>query len=102
MGYPQLCTLREAVTEVPQGAFIVMAGTNDMAPMALVRELVRQRKRGLRVITAPTGGLNVDLLIGAGCLASLELSAVSLGEFGAAPHFRRAAETRSLDLRDTT
>ena len=43
-----------------------------------------------------------DLLIGAGCLASLETSAVSLGEFGAAPRFTAAMTAGTLRMKDAT
>ncbi len=102
MSCPQLRSAQEAIAGVADGAHIVMAGGNDMAPMALVRELVRQGKRDLRLVLAPAGGLNVDLLIGAGAVASIELSSVNLGEFGFAPQFRRAAEKGSLDIKDST
>jgi glutaconate CoA-transferase subunit A len=43
-----------------------------------------------------------DLLIGAGCVAEIETSAVSLGEAGLAPRFTEAAERGDIVVRDAT
>jgi glutaconate CoA-transferase subunit A len=44
----------------------------------------------------------VDVLIGAGCVASVETSGVSLHELGAAPRFTQAVATGGIVLRDST
>jgi hypothetical protein len=55
------------------------------------------RGRRLHLVALPTSSLQADLLIGAGCVESIETSAVSLGEFGPAPRFtaRMAGAIRS-------
>ena len=70
--------------------------------MAAVRALIRRGARDLRLWCLPAAGLQADLLIGAGCVASIECSGVSLGEFGAAPRFRRAAENGTVRIVDST
>ena len=50
----------------------------------------------------PVGGLQADLLIGAGCVATLETSAVSLGEFGPAPRFSEAVRAGKIKILDST
>ncbi len=60
--------------------------------MAATRALIRRGVRGLHLVCVPTSGLQADLLIGAGCVAALETSAVTLGKFGAAPRFTAAAK----------
>ena len=42
------------------------------------------------MIGVPQAGLQADMLIGAGCVATVEDSAVSLDEYGQAPRFREA------------
>ena len=64
--------------------------------MALIRELVRQGRRELGLVTTPTGGLNVDLAVGAGIASRLYFAQVVLEESGMAPHFRRAVEQGRL------
>ena len=46
--------------------------------------------------------MSADLLIGAGCVAEVETSAVSLGEAGLAPRFTEAAEKGEIRIRDAT
>jgi glutaconate CoA-transferase subunit A len=70
--------------------------------MAMTRDLIRRRVGALHVVCVPAGGMDVDMLIGAGLVATLETSAVSLGEAGAAPRFTRAAMSGSVTLLDAT
>jgi glutaconate CoA-transferase subunit A len=70
--------------------------------MAVVRALILQKKKNLRLLGVPVLGMCADLLIGAGCVAEVESSAVSLGEAGLAPRFTEAAEKGSLKIRDAT
>src|SRR4029077_1741839 len=62
-------------------------------------------KRGvkrLELIALPTSSLQADLLIGAGCVASIETSAVSLGECGPAPRFSSAVTGGKIRMKDAT
>ena len=87
---------------VPDGAKVALVKTTGGVPMTLVRALIRCGVRGLHLVCVPTGGLVVDLLIGAGCVETLETSAVTLDEFGQAPAFGRAVRAGSLRLLDAT
>jgi glutaconate CoA-transferase, subunit A len=71
-------------------------------PMEATRSLVRRGVRNLHLVTLPTSSLQADLMIGAGCVAVLESSAVSLGEFGPAPRFTAAAKSGAIRTRDAT
>lgn len=95
----RIVDLAAAADLVPNGASV---GITGLTPMALVRALVRRGARDLHLVGVPTGGLATDLLIGAGCVRSIEASGVQLGENGFAPHFSRAACDGSLRIRDTT
>ena len=70
--------------------------------MEVVRALIRRNARGLRLLGVPQLGLCADLLIGAGCVAEIETSAVTLGEAGLAPRFTEAAEKGEIVVRDAT
>ena len=74
----------------------------DSAPMAFLRELVRRKKKNLRVATLTGGGLNVDFLIGAGVVAEYETCHCSLGELGPAPNFQRALRLQAFKMKDNT
>jgi glutaconate CoA-transferase subunit A len=70
--------------------------------MEVVRALIRREAKGLKLLGVPVLGLSADLLIGAGCVAEVETSAVSLGEAGLAPRFTEAAERGEIVVRDAT
>jgi glutaconate CoA-transferase subunit A len=70
--------------------------------MAVVRALIRRRSKNLRLLGVPVLGLCADMLIGAGCVAEVESSAVSLGEAGLAPRFSEAVEKGEIVVRDAT
>jgi glutaconate CoA-transferase subunit A len=96
---PSVAALAE---RIPDGAMVAVAKDSSGVSMAATRELIRRRVRGLHLVCVPTGGLQADLLIGAGCVATLETSAISLGEFGAAPRFVQAMREGSLKMLDAT
>lgn len=98
-----LTTLATALDRVQDGARVILGGQAvDQAPMAAVRALARRGLRDLHLIAGPRTGLAADLLIGAGCVASIEFAQVVLDEFGLAPHFRRAAQEGRLECREHT
>ena len=71
-------------------------------PMALGCALIRRGLRGLHLVTVPTGGILADMLIGAGCVATVETSGVSLGEYGPASRFVEAIRRGSVNILDAT
>ncbi|HSA90722.1 MAG TPA: CoA-transferase [Burkholderiales bacterium] len=87
---------------VPDGALIALPADYSMPAMTVVRELIVQKKRELRLLGVPILGMAADLLIGAGCVAEVETSAVSLGEAGFAPRFTEAAEEGAIEVRNAT
>jgi glutaconate CoA-transferase subunit A len=70
--------------------------------MAAVRALIARGARDLELITVPQSGFQADMLIGAGCVAVLETSGVSLDEYGQAPRFREAVSKGLVTIRDST
>jgi glutaconate CoA-transferase, subunit A len=77
-------------------------GPMMITPTALIREVIRSGARDLHLVAASTGGFGIDLLIGAGCAASVEFAQIVLNEFGPAPNFRRWAESGRLRCFDHT
>ncbi|MGH8705880.1 MAG: CoA-transferase, partial [Burkholderiales bacterium] len=88
--------------EIPDGALLALPPDYSLPAMEVVRALVRRRARNLRLLGVPVLGMSADLLIGAGCVAEVESSAVSLGEAGMAPRFTEAAEQGAIRVRDAT
>jgi glutaconate CoA-transferase, subunit A len=97
----KLLPLSEAVERyVPDGVGLLCVGGMHLHnnPMALIREVVRQRRTMRRLLTSPCGALNADLLVGAGLVAEITTSYVGFEHLGLAPCFRRAAESGTIRI----
>jgi glutaconate CoA-transferase, subunit A len=100
---PQIAaTLEEALAPITDGCRLAVPRENSGVAMAATRALIRRGVKRLELIALPTSSLQADLLIGAGCVASIETSAVSLGEFGPAPRFTAAVIAGSIKMKDAT
>jgi glutaconate CoA-transferase, subunit A len=97
-----LRNLPDLAAEITSGAKLAIPKESSGAAMAATRELIRRGVRDLHLVCVPVGGMQADLLIGAGCVAMLETSAVSLGEFGPAPRFSEAVRSGTIKLLDST
>jgi glutaconate CoA-transferase subunit A len=97
-----LRSLEEALAPIADGCMLAVPRETSGVAMAATRALIRRGVRQLHLVTLPTSTLQADLLIGAGCIAALETSAVSLGEFGPAPRFTAALLAGALCMRDAT
>ncbi len=95
---PIWTSLNDAAALIKDGDLVAVQGHTRLAPMALIRELIRQGRRDLGLITAPTGGFNVELAVAAGAVSRLHFAQVVLEEWGMAPRFRRAVEEGRLKL----
>ncbi len=95
-------SLDEALSCIGDGCKLVVPREVSGVPMAATRALIRRGVRQLHLVALPTSSLQADLLIGAGCVATLETSAVSLGEFGPAPRFSEAVRTGAIRMKDAT
>ncbi len=71
-------------------------------PMALTRAIIERDIGNLHLVCVPTGGMQVDMLIGAGLVKTVETSAVSLGEAGGAPRFNAAVRAGEVHMLDAT
>ncbi len=88
--------------EIPDGALLGLPPDYSMPAMAVVHALIRRGAKDLRLLGVPVLGMSADLLIGAGCVAEVESSAVSLGEAGLAPRFTEAVERGEIRMKDAT
>src|SRR5258707_6569179 len=94
--------LEDALTPITDGCLLAVPREVAGVPMAATREMIRRGIKRLHLIALPTSSLQADLLIGAGCVETLETSAVSLGEFGAAPRFTAAVTSGAIRMKDAT
>ena len=90
------------VEPITDGSKIAVFKDGGGAAMAMTRALIRRGVSDLHVVTVPTSGLQTDMLIGAGCVATVETSGVTLSEFGQAPCFGRAVKTGAVKVMDAT
>ncbi len=95
-------TIEEALAPISDGIMLAVPREVAGVPMASTRALIRMGIRDLHLVALPTSSLQADLLIGAGCVAVLETSAVSLGEFGNAPRFTAAIKAAAIRMKDAT
>src|SRR6185312_3022469 len=95
-------SLDDALSGITDGCMLVVPREVSGVPMAATRALIRRGIRQLHLVALPTSSLQADLLIGAGCVATLETSAVGFGELGPAPRFTAAVMSGSIALKDAT
>jgi acyl CoA:acetate/3-ketoacid CoA transferase alpha subunit len=93
-------TAREAVARfIQDGSYLVLGGFGHVrVPMAIIYEIVRQKKRNL-LVAGKTATHDLDVLIGAGCVAKVE-PAYSFGHElrGLSPASRRAVESGQVKI----
>ena len=94
--------LRALASLVRPGMSLALPVDYAGVSMAMTRPLIRHGAGDLHLVCVPTGGLQVDQLIGAGVVRSVETSAVSLGEAGGAPRFNDAVKKGSIRVMDAT
>ena len=87
---------------VGDGAIVALGGgLSARLPMAMVRELVRQGRRGLHLVGS-AHSIDVDMLVAAGAVRRLEESYVGFEQdLGLAPAYRRAAEEGTIELAES-
>ena len=95
-------SLADAASLVSDGAMVALGGgLSARLPMALVRELIRQGRRGLHLIGS-AHSIDVDLLVAAGAVRRCEESYVGFEQdLGLAPAYRRAAEEGSIEVAES-
>jgi glutaconate CoA-transferase, subunit A len=100
----KLVSLKEAIARhVPDGSAVALGCALEPAiPFAAAHELIRQRKRDLRLI-GPISDIAFDMLIGSGCVAEVHAAWVGNVSAGLAHCYRRAMEQgipRRIIVRD--
>ncbi|HJQ56546.1 MAG TPA: CoA transferase [Vineibacter sp.] len=88
--------------EVPRGAMVAVPADYSGVAMELTRAMIRAGVRDLHLLGVPVAGLQAEMLIGAGCVKTIETSAVTLGEYGTAFRFLDALRNGRLAIKDAT
>ena len=96
-------TIAEAVALVEDGDALGIASPavqpTALVSMAAVREIVRQGKRDLTVVTA-MAELESDMLAGAGCLSAIQFWACQFFGMGTPPNIRRGMQAGEIIARE--
>src|SRR5258708_1286926 len=71
--------------------------------MAIVREMIRTKKKNLTIVASATAGLEIDLLIGAGCVKKLYAPYVGQEMYCPIGHnYRKYAECGEIEIMETS
>jgi glutaconate CoA-transferase subunit A len=97
-----LGSAEELAARIPNGAKLAIGVDNIGVAMETTRAMIRRGVRDLHLVCVPIAGLQADLLIGAGCVATLETSAITFGEYGVPYRFHDALKRGALKLMDST
>jgi len=99
----KLGSLEQAAKIVRDGDRIIFNGDMDWAPMALLRELVRNGIQNLHTIGVVGGAINLDFLIGAGATATVETCSLGFGKYARlAPNYERYQKAGRVKMKDNT
>ena len=92
--------VEEVLDQIEEGMTVGIGGfINSAHPMIVVRGLIRRGFRKLTIVGAASAGLEIDLLIAAGCVAKVAtpyISGEKLAPIG--PAFRAAAEAGKIEV----
>ena len=94
--------LDKLAAQITSGMKLAVPVDYGGVPMALTRVIIAAGVHDLHLVCVPTGGMQVDMMIGAGLIKTVETSAVSLGEAGGAPQFNAAVRAGHVAMMDAT
>lgn len=96
----KLASVSESADLVRDGMTIALGGfINSGHPMPVVRELIRRKRKDLTIVGPASSGLDLDLLVAAGCvrkLVSCYFGAETLAPIS--PMIKRAAERGEIEI----
>jgi len=92
-------SLEEAISTFVQNGNLVGIGGLSFwrKPISGCREIIKQNIKDLIICTF-VGGIEVDMLIGGGCVSEVKSCFVGMEIFGMAPHYRKAVESGSIRI----
>ncbi len=102
MASSMVVTVEEIAAEIGDGIKLAVPKNSSGPAMAATREMLRRGVRALHLVCVPVGGLQAEILIGAGAVSTIETSGVTLGEYGTAPRFSAAVREGRLRMLDAT
>jgi glutaconate CoA-transferase subunit A len=97
-----LVTVEQLVSAVKPGMTLALPKDESGVAMEAERALIRSGITDLHLLCVPACGYQADILIGAGCVSSVECGGIVVGEIGVGPRFRAMVREGSITLRDST
>lgn len=92
----KLCSVEQAASLVSDGDRVAFGGfAIYQKPMAAVQELIRAGRKDLTIVGC-VNSIEADMLIGAGCVSTIETSYVGLEKYGLAKNYRRFLQEGKL------
>ena len=99
--------MQEKLTSIVEAAGLIRDGdvvalqnmATQAAPMALVREMIRQQKRSIGLVVL-VGGIAVDWLAASGVIDRLIGAAVTMEQFGLCQQYRAAVEAGRIRVEE--
>ncbi len=96
----KLAGIEEVAGLIRDGDVVALQNmATQAAPMALVREMIRQDKRGIGLVVL-VGGIAVDWLAAAGVIDRLIGAAVTMEQFGLCQQYRKAVEAGRIRVEE--
>lgn len=94
----------QATALIKDGDTIIVGGFGTVNhPMPILRALIRRGVKNLTVIGAATAGLEIDMMIGAGCVKKVIAPYIGAELHAPIGHcYRRAAENDEIEVYETT
>jgi glutaconate CoA-transferase subunit A len=83
-------------------AIPTMLGDFSGVAMAATRALIKRGVKSLNIVCVPSSSMQADLLIGVGCVASIQAGAVLLYEYGPAARFVAAQKNGAIQVKEAT
>lgn len=98
--HSRVVSAQDVVARIEDGMTVAIGGfINSGHPMSLVRALVKMGRRDLTVVGAASAGLEVDLLIAAGCVRRVVTPYVGAeGLAGIGPSFRKTVQDGTVEV----
>jgi len=95
-------TIEVLASTIQDGSKICIPTDYSGVSMAATRALIKRGAKDLHLVGVPTSGFQSELLIGAGCVATYESSALTMGEYNPPPRFIHAVKNKEINLIDAT
>lgn len=98
----EFVSVQNLVDSIDEGTRLALAPDYSGCAMRVIEGLMLDGRRGLNLIGVPQMGFQGDMLVGAGCVESVEAAAITLGEYGQARRFCEAVEQQTIRMIDST